>query len=85
MLRRETLMITSLLILATAPAAAQAATAPAQGQIPTDKVECRRILEPGSRIPIRVCRLGQEWELLARDAQESMNTSRNKSVGNNPQ
>ena len=78
------MMLVSLLLLAGA-SAAQPHAAPAKGQVPTDKVVCKMVLEPGSRIPIRVCRLGQEWELLAKDVQDDVRGSRNQRViGLNP-
>ena len=68
-------MITALLLLAAAPAAQ---ATPAAANLPRDKVECRRIMEGHSRIPVRVCRLSKEWELLAEDAQKDLQTSRNQ-------
>ena len=41
------------------------------------------IAEAGTRIPTRICRLDKEWELLAKDAQDDMRTSRNKVLGDN--
>jgi hypothetical protein len=65
------------LMLAQAAAPAPATPARAAGQKPTAKLECRMVMETGSRIPTRVCRLNKEWELLARDAQDDLNSSRN--------
>ena len=80
------MMFTTALIFAQAAAAASNAI-PAVGsttaQTPTAKVECRMIAEAGTRIPARICRLDKEWELLAKDAQEDMRTSRNKNVAPN--
>ena len=53
------------------------------GMAPTAKVECRMVAEAGTRIPSRVCRLDKEWELLAKDAQEDLRTSRNRTVAPN--
>jgi hypothetical protein len=76
-------MIATLLLISAA-AAAEAPATPAKAQLPTDRVECRMIQETSSRIPIRVCRLSQEWELLAKDAQDDLRSSRNqRSVVNN--
>ena len=52
-------------------AAASAGPAPAPAQLPVANAECRMIMEPGSRIPTKVCRLDKEWDLLARDAQHA--------------
>jgi hypothetical protein len=78
-------MFIAALILAQAATAAPA-TPPAAtpGQKPTAKIECRAVMETGSRIPTKVCRLDKEWDLLAKDAQDDMRTSRNKSFGTNP-
>lgn len=77
-------MLTMLFVLAAAPTAA-ATTPTAAGQAPTAKVECRMVQEPGSRIPTRICRLDKEWELLAKDTQDDMKSSRNgRGVGLNP-
>lgn len=68
-------------------AAATPASAPTAGttteMAPTAKVECRMVAEAGTRIPSRICRLDKEWELLAKDAQEDMRTSRNRNVAPN--
>ncbi len=81
-------MLMSALILAQAAAAtpaAQPAASTASGHAPTAKVECRMIQEPGSRIPTKICRLDKEWELLAKDVQDDMASSRNgRGVGLNP-
>ena len=69
-------MLITALMLAQAAAPAAAAPPPAQGQ-PTAKVECRMVQEAGSRIPSKVCRLDKEWELLSKDAQDDMRSSRN--------
>ena len=71
-------MLISALMLA--QAATAATPAPAQGRAPTAKVECRLIQEAGSRIPTRVCRLDQDWELLAKDVQDDLNRSANQRV-----
>ena len=55
--------------------------APAKAQLPTAKVECRMVLEAGSRIPSRICRLDKEWELLAKDAQDNLQSSRDHHSG----
>ena len=73
-------MFIGLLMLSAAPVAQPM---PAKGQTPTAKIECRMIQEPGSRIPTKICRLDKEWDLLAKDAQDSVNTSRNKTIGAN--
>ena len=70
------MLITLMLAQAATPAPNQHASSPTPAQ-PTAKVECRMIMEAGSRIPTRVCRLDKEWELLARDAQDDINSSRN--------
>ena len=70
-------MITALLLLAAAPAAETPAAAQ-KGKLPYDRVECRSVQETSSRIPIRVCRLSKEWELLAQDAQDDFRSSRNQ-------
>jgi hypothetical protein len=74
-------MLITAMILAQATSAA-----PAQGQAPTAKVECRLITEAGSRIPTKVCRLDKEWELLAKDMQDDLNRSSNRrsNPGNRP-
>ncbi|HEX6072602.1 MAG TPA: hypothetical protein VFY95_06320 [Sphingomicrobium sp.] len=77
-------MLVGLLLFAAAPAA-QPNPAPATGQAPTAKVECRMVQEPGSRIPTRICRLDKEWEALAKDAQDDLRSSRNsRGVAVNP-
>lgn len=80
------MMLLTALMMAQA-AVATPASAPAVGtktdQAPTAKIECRMIAEAGTRIASRVCRLDKEWELLARDAQDDMRTSRNKNVAPN--
>jgi len=79
-------MFIAALILAQAATAVPAMPpAAAPGQKPTAKVECRMITELGSRIPTRICRLDKEWELLAKDAQDDLRNSRNKSFGMNPE
>jgi hypothetical protein len=79
-------MFIAALILAQAATAVPATpSAAAPGQKPTAKVECRMITELGSRIPTRICRLDKEWELLAKDAQDDLRNSRNKSFGMNPE
>lgn len=79
-------MLIAALILAQATASVPANTtpAPAAGQKPTAKVECRMIEETGSRISKRICRLDKEWELLAQDAQDDLRNSRNRTLGSNP-
>jgi hypothetical protein len=79
-------MFVGLLLLAQAAAAPpNSQTARAQGQTPTAKVECRMVQEPGSRIPVRICRLDKEWEALAKDAQDDLRSSRNsRGVAVNP-
>jgi hypothetical protein len=81
-------MLMTALILANAAAAAPAAqptSASANGQAPTAKVECRMVQEPGSRIPTKICRLDKEWDLLAKDVQDDLASSRNgRGVGLNP-
>ena len=67
-----------MLITALMLAQATTAAAPAQGQAPTAKVECRMIQEVGTRIPTKVCRLDKEWALLAKDAQDDLNRSANQ-------
>jgi len=73
------MMLVAALMLSQAAAAASAASTPAptQAQLPTAKVECRMIMEPGSRIPTKICRLNKEWDLLAQDAQDDLRNSRN--------
>lgn len=79
------MMLLSAVLLA--QATATPASTPAPGTktnlAPTAKVECRMVAEAGTRIPSRVCRLDKEWELLAKDAQDDMRTSRNKVLGDN--
>ena len=70
-------MLITALMIAQAATAAPAAPVQANGPTPTAKVECRMIQETGSRIPTKVCRLDKEWELLAKDAQDDLRTSRN--------
>jgi hypothetical protein len=77
-------MVLSLLALA-AVQTAQPAPTPAADQKPADKMECRNITEPGSRIPSRVCRLHSEWEQMAKATQDDVNSTRNgRGVGINP-
>ena len=73
------MIILAALVLAQAPATVPGKPVPAsvQSQLPTAKVECRMVMEAGSRIPFRVCRLDKEWELLAKDAQDDIRSSRN--------
>ena len=81
------MMILAALVLAQAATVPPSKPAPpsAHGQLPTAKVECRMITEAGSRIPFRVCRLDKEWELLAKDAQDDVRSSRNgRGVADNP-
>jgi len=69
------MLITALMLAqVTAPAATPVQ---AKGETPTAKVECRMVQEAGSRIPTKVCRLDKEWELLSKDAQDDMRSSRN--------
>jgi hypothetical protein len=71
-------MITiALTMLAQATAGTPAAPPSEKGQIPRAKVECRMVEDTGSRIPTKVCRLDKEWELLAKDTQDDLRTSRN--------
>jgi hypothetical protein len=70
-------MILIAVLMLSQAAAASAGPAPAPAQLPVANVECRMIMEPGSRIPTKVCRLDKEWELLARDAQDDIQGSRN--------
>jgi hypothetical protein len=78
-------MFISALMLVQAATSAPTTPPAALGQKPTAKVECRMITELGSRIPTRICRLDKEWELLAKDAQDDLRNSRNKSFGMNPE
>lgn len=78
-------MFASLLFLAAAQAASPQ-PAPANTQQPAPKMECRSVLEPGSRIPNRVCRLSTEWEAMAQATQNDVRNSRNQRGGGyNPQ
>jgi len=79
------MMMLAAMLLVQAAASPQQNPAPSKEQLPTAKVECRMIKETGSRIPTRVCRLDKEWELLAKDAQDDLRSSRNKSFGMNPE
>lgn len=78
-------MLTVLILIAAAQ------TAPSQPAPPTDqkppaKMECRSIMEPGSRIPSRVCRLSTEWQAMAKAAEDDMRNSRNqRTQGYNPE
>lgn len=42
------------------------------------KVVCRRVTEAHSRIPVRVCRTELQWEVMARENQEDLRSSRHK-------
>lgn len=42
------------------------------------KVVCRRVADTNSRIPFRVCRTELQWEIMARENQEDLRTSRHK-------
>jgi hypothetical protein len=80
----ETMVLTTLFILAAAQATAQSVPAAANAPAPTAKIECRMVQEPGSRIPTRICRLEKEWELLAKDVQDDLKSSRNSRQGAAP-
>ena len=43
-----------------------------------DKVVCRMIQEPNSRIPSRVCRKKSEWDQMARQTEDDLRSSRNQ-------
>lgn len=42
------------------------------------KIVCRRVSEAHSRIPVRVCRTELQWEVMARENQEDLRSSRHK-------
>jgi hypothetical protein len=42
-----------------------------------EKVICRLTVQPGSRIPIRICRTEADWERISRENQEDLMSSRN--------
>ena len=74
----------TILIFAQAATASPAAMPPIGSKTtlaPTAKVDCRMVQEVGSRIPVRICRLDNEWDLLAEDAQNDMRSSRHKPAG----
>lgn len=64
-------MITSLLLIAAAPAVAPA-TAPAQ----PDKVVCKMETQANSRIPNRVCLLQSEWTRMEEENGDDSTSSR---------
>lgn len=59
-------------------AGAQAAPVAQPAAPAVDKVMCRMIQEPNSRIPLRICRKKSEWEQIEREVQESLRSSRNQ-------
>lgn len=65
------LLLSMLLVSAQSLPVSQSAT-PAE-----DKVMCRLMQEPSSRIPLRVCRKNSEWEQMEREVQEELRSSRN--------
>lgn len=67
-------MFVALLLLS----AAQPSAAPPEDQKPAPKIECRNIMEPGSRIPSRVCKSHEEWEQLAKETQDDLNSARTR-------
>lgn len=69
-------MFVALLLLSVAQSAQP--SQPSADQKPAPKMECRNITEPGSRIPERVCKPHDEWEQMAKDAQDDMRNSRNQ-------
>lgn len=60
-------------------AAGPSANAPAkQPEVMGDpKVVCRLVTEPGSRIPLRVCRTQGDWDRMAKENQDDWRNSRN--------
>lgn len=72
------MMTIALTMLAQAAAGTPATPPSAKAELPRAKVECRMIEDTGSRIATKVCRLDKEWELLAKDAQDDLRTSRNR-------
>jgi hypothetical protein len=77
------MLLTAMLFAEATAQAAMPTPGTKTNQAPTAKVECRMVAEAGTRIPTRICRLDKEWELLAKDAQDDMRTSRNKVLGDN--
>jgi hypothetical protein len=65
------------LMLLTAAQISQPAPVTPTDQRPA-KMECRNITEPGSRIPSRVCKLHDEWEAMAKAAQDDVRNTRNQ-------
>jgi hypothetical protein len=68
----------AMLFLLAADPPAQASAPPAAVQKPAVKMECRNIMEPGSRIPSRVCKSPEEWEQLAKETQDDLNSARTR-------
>lgn len=68
--------------------AAQAASAPqpsTRQDAPREtKVMCRMVHEAASRIPIRVCKTVADWELMERETQDSLRSSRNQRTTGGP-
>ena len=70
----------SLLLMAAQIAPAQAAPTPTQ-----DKIMCRTIQEPQSRIPSRICRKQSEWQQMERETQDELRSSRNQRTTGGPE
>ena len=71
------MFLISLAMLVQTVPAAQPAVAPAA----EDKVLCRMIQEPQSRIPSRICRKKSEWAQIEKDTQDALRSSRNQRTG----
>ena len=69
----------SLLLMAAQVASGQPAAAG-----PEDKVMCRTVQEPQSRIPNRICRKQSEWDRSERETQEELRSSRHQRTTGNP-
>jgi hypothetical protein len=73
------------LLLAQAGIATPTNNAGPQAQAADDKIVCKlQATWAGTKIPERICRTHAEWEQIYKEAQEDMNSSRNKTLGCNP-
>lgn len=48
------------------------------------KVVCRRVSEAHTRIPTRICRTELQWEEIARENQDALNTQRRNETRSQP-
>lgn len=71
-------MFSTLILIAAAQAATQAAPQAATATEPkADKQVCRLEHEVYSRIPRRICRPQSEWEQMAKETEDDLRSSRN--------